>query len=364
MSLLLPEPTYTFSVVRARPEHLKAVHDIQALAYPELALFRESPEVLQSKLEAYPAGIFIVLVKPSVATDDAITDPGPVELPGGHEGDNVAAYETAPVVTIPAYSNMREDDVVQVNWGGVDNAPATTPIVTDDRITVPGPAELPEGHEGDNVVASATTPVLTIPTYSNMRAGDVVQVHWDGVDNAPPTTPVNTDGSITLAIPWEIIRDTDRGDPMPVYYTMHRKVNLGPRKEAVMGEPVGYLFSHPYSHESVSLHRFPKAKEATEESLLDHDQLMEKYVIHDCAVHPDWRGKGLASKLLKAMEESLLPGGDSSKGAPNLKEIVLVSAQGSRPFWEHNGYQVVADHDVDLSVYGDSAFLMTRSFTF
>jgi len=194
--------------------------------------------------------------------------------------------------------------------------------------------------------------------YSNMRAGDTVTVRLH---------PVVMDDRITVPGPAELREE--------VHYTIgDRKGNLGPRKEAVMGEPVGYLFSHPYSRESVLLHRVsghttgsdvPKAKEATEEDLLDHDQLMEKYVIHDCAAHPDWRGKGVASKLLQTMEESLVPGGDSSKGAPNLKEIVLVSTQGSRPFWEHNGgYQVVADHDMDLSVYGDSAFLMTRSFTF
>ncbi|KAF9998047.1 hypothetical protein BGZ65_006421 [Modicella reniformis] len=212
-------------------------------------------------------------------------------------------------------------------------------------------------------------------------------------------------------------------------------------------EPVDYLFSHPYSRETVTLHRLGGYAtnndgvelEETEsddddddnddddddddddEYRFKHDQLMEKYYIHDCVIHPGWRGKGLASKLWKALEESLIPVRDRDhgrnldtdrrdldedmnkvkdeqeprnlqehtdhqhrrhsrrrreglrgskmsrhrKGALNLREIVLVSVRGTRPFWELvGGFRVVNDHDIDLSVYGDAAFLMSRPFMF
>jgi len=421
-------------VVRARPEHLKAIHAIQLLAYPDRTDFHETEDVFRSKLEAYPAGNFVALATYSVVTDE-----------------DVSTWDKSPQI----------DEGVQQEQGDDDDDD-----VTEER---EGKADEDEeqqhgkNQEGDEDNDSAT----------HICGVSVVEI----TETAPDGTTVTTTATATTTADIPILRartpDISEGDfesdgentglykrsRVPVRNSSTRDAEASETQErhedqSEDGEdmttilfqweqPVGYLFSHPYSRESVTLHRISPGKESrpappsekkirldegndesgtdtetnSDDDVYNHDQLMEKYYIHDCAVHPDWRGRGLASKLWKALHESLTPhldGGQSSKdkdlvdteeeddeeetsgnagqehqqeprhhhrhrhghrrrhrgfrprrGAPSLKEIVLVSVQGTRPFWERaGGFQVVTDHDMDLSVYGEDAFFMSAPFRF
>jgi len=436
----------TFSVIRARPEHLKAVHDIQLLAYPGLPHFHESPEVFRSKMEAYPAGNFIALATTSVMTDDDTLTWGRDELhghPHAHgDNNNNDDDDMHPEYDEPSSASKQQRQEEEENDGFHG--------ITVVEITETGP-------DGTTTTATSTTQDGGDSHISIVRARTPDILEGDDDDDDYPRGGGASNLSFGLG----------PGDHHHHHHRHHHQRHQGQSQHAEHGatdrdqndedhddhgmttvlfqweEPVGYMFSHPYSRESVSLHRLgghttePDANKAKkmrldnegggeadsdedEDDLFDHDQLMEKYYIHDCAIHPNWRGKGLASRLLRALEESLAPprgdahltmdqgdlvdteeedegesesvqdhmdsssasphhhrrrrhrrkghrgskGSNRSKGAPNLKEIVLVSVQGTRPFWERSGgFQVVADHDMDLSVYGDSAFLMTKPFT-
>ncbi|KAF9171645.1 hypothetical protein BGX20_007189 [Mortierella sp. AD010] len=413
------------SVVRAKLEHLDAIHNIQLKAYKDRKDFHESPEVFKAKLESYPAGNFVAIVTSSVVTnDDTSTWVGKDtveeeedEKEKGSEGND----EGTAVEEVQDDSAMDQDigevhevTVIEITETTPDGSTTTTTETTNlTEETHIVRARTPDVVEGDDIedegatfLSSSTFKRTTTlgPGPTRSRKGESRNEDEDGEDDFT-----------TVLFQWE--------------------------------EPVGYLFSHPYSRESMRLHhvggvgseaatktatatepsktkkmRLEAGEETTdtesEEDPFDHDQLMEKYYIHDCAIHPDWRGKGLASKLWKALEESLTPANQNEllskeglvdteeedegeeeeevsssstpaqtqkghhphrhrrhrkrsrkahrrKGAPNLKEIVLVSVQGTRPFWERTaGFQVVTDHDMDLSGYGDEALLMRKPFIF
>ncbi|KAF8939188.1 hypothetical protein BGZ58_010444 [Dissophora ornata] len=428
--------TTTLSVIRARPEHLKAIHEIQLLAYPGRADFHESPEVFQSKLEAYPAGNFIALATTSVLTnDDTLTWSRDLEQGDGEDGEGEGMGDIEIEVQgdddddwVQGIHGITVVEITETAPDGSSISTTTTSTTTGDNtttgetiirartpnITEGGDESDDEGEAGYHGASSSTLQ----PGYQSLGQGRKQQSSRSDRVGADEEEDDDDDGTTTVLFQWE--------------------------------QPVGYLFSHPYSRESMTLHRLggfggsaasatlatnptlggsqesstpSQAKKIrlddsgveideteTEESFEDedegafeHDQNMEKYYIHDCAIHPDWRGKGLASKLWKALEESLTPAltdgnvgqqqqtaqnaasssssqqghhhhhhrdrstgpGYQHKGAPNLKEIMLVSVQGTRPFWqEAGGFEIVNNHDMDLSIYGDEAFLMHRSFPF
>ncbi|KAG0224624.1 hypothetical protein BGW41_005032 [Actinomortierella wolfii] len=140
-----------------------------------------------------------------------------------------------------------------------------------------------------------------------------------------------------------------------------------------------------------------------ENDRFEHDPSIEQYFLHDMAILPEFQGQGLAYLLYKALEDSLTPSTSSTsstlapssatesrqkpattttvttttksgytvtttqrwnrRGAPNLKELHLVSVQGTRQFWENRPkFRVVTDHDLDLSAYGKDAYYMKRPF--
>ncbi|KAF9975139.1 hypothetical protein BGZ73_001316 [Actinomortierella ambigua] len=141
----------------------------------------------------------------------------------------------------------------------------------------------------------------------------------------------------------------------------------------------------------------------TDDERYEHDPLAEKYFLHDMAILPEYQSQGLAYLLFQALEQSLTPPSPSlppsspkpthtstsmststknvvtttlrsgctvtmphrwnRRGAPNVKELHLVSVQGSHPFWSNRpAFHVCHDHDLDLSAYGEDALYMTRPF--
>ncbi|KAF8931482.1 hypothetical protein BGZ47_011818 [Haplosporangium gracile] len=453
----------SLSIIRARPEHLPAIYKIQILAYPGRTDFHESEDVFRSKMEVYPAGNFVALATYSVVTqDDTSTWVG--EGDGGEVEDEEGEGEG---------EVMHGISVVEITETGPDGS-STTTTATTTTTTIGG-----ETTEHVDIVR-ARTPDILEGTDDEDDAGDVSSFkrstgldvpyarhghqHGHGQDSKSAGGGDGTTTTTSSASAVAAGEDEEEEEDTTVLFQWE--------------EPVGYLFSHPYSRESVALHRMgahvgttaeekgeasskPKRirlqdgesaagkdhdhsqEEEEEETNFDHDQAMEKYYIHDCAIHPGWRGQGLASKLWKALEESLIPTRDSvgagggaggegasgdlvdteeeedtegheesassddgtaaaketssttrrrrggrrgskktgshghgrsrgqgqrrRKGAPNLKEVMLVSVQGTKPFWQRaGGFEVVADHDMDLSVYGtaEEAFLMRKTFAF
>ncbi|KAF9277621.1 hypothetical protein BGZ88_001061 [Linnemannia elongata] len=470
----------SLSIIRARPEHLPAIHKIQILAYPDRTDFHESEDVFRSKMEAYPAGNFVALATYSVVTqDDTSTWVGDAE----EEGDDAGEVEEVEGEEGEGEGEVVHGiSVVEITETGPDGS-STTTTATTTTTTIGG-----ETVEHVDIVRARTPDILEgtddeddgshLPDKRRSAGLNVPHArhghgHGHGQDSKSAGGGADaTASSISSASAERAEREEEEEDTTILFQ---------------WEEPVGYLFSHPYSRESVTLHRMgahtatsteekekgeasskPKRirlegggtvagekhpqnddeEESESETKYDHDQLMEKYYIHDCAIHPSWRGHGLASKLWKALEESLIPhrdvhGGEGAsgagegpsgdlvdteeeeeeegsevhsenasgdddnntaskessttrrrrgskktrshaqgghghrhshghrhrrrKGAPNLKEIVLVSVQGTKPFWQSaGGFQVVADHDMDLSVYGPEgeAFLMRKTFIF
>ncbi|KAG9326967.1 hypothetical protein KVV02_001917 [Mortierella alpina] len=412
--------TTTLSVVRARPEHLKAIHAIQLLAYPGRTDFHETEDVFRSKLEVYPAGNFVALATYSVVTDDDVStwdkspqlDEGVSQQEQVHDDDFSEEEEDQE----HGKKQKREEDgdlAPSIRGVSVIDITETAPDGTTTTATATTTADIP--------ILRARTPDISEEGVDS--DGDKTGLYKRSRLPAHNSSTRNAEESETQ----ERHEDQDGDDMTTILFQWE--------------QPVGYLISHPYSRESVTLHRISPAKDSrpappsekkirldedvdesgtdtetdSDDDIYNHDPLMERYYIHDCAVHPDWRGRGLASKLWKALHESLTPhldNGPSSadkdlvdteeedededvrgntegehrqkphhphhhrhghrhrnrgvhrrRGARSLKEIVLVSVQGTRPFWEQaGGFQVVADHDMDLSVYGGDAFFMSAPF--
>ncbi|KAF9321311.1 hypothetical protein BG003_002492 [Podila horticola] len=426
----------TLSVIRARPEHLQAIHKIQLLAYPGRTDFHESENVFRSKLETYPAGNFVALATYSVVTDDDTSTWTQPE----------AVHEEA-----------LDEEMKPVDDDGQGHGITVVEI----EITDP-----PHGFSTTTTTSTTTTsvnPALLDAHLTTVRAQtpDIVEGSDDDEDHRRSHSHSNTHapkvGSLAHGSTAEPSSSTDD----------HGQVEdeQSEEEEAVLFQwekPIGYILSHPYSRESATLHHVstktdhqhdgqpsssssaaqsstshtkrvrldkhddqgtPSSESESESDPFEHDPWMEKYFVHDCAIDPEWQGKGVASKLWKALEESLIPakkdtgtstGGGASegnlvdteeeesdlssegesqtqpqkghrhrhrrgkqhkskrshyhrRGAPNLKEILLVSVQGTRPFWQKTGgFEVVQDHDIDLSVYGkvNEAFLMRKTFHF
>lgn len=413
----------TLSVIRARPEHIQAIHKIQLLAYPGRTDFHESEDVFRSKLEAYPAGNFVALATYSVVTDDDTSTWTQPEVI--HEDEEQQDEEMQPVdgpgITVVEIE-ISEPTLQTSSTTTTFATPGTNPALLDAHLTV----------------VRAQTP-------------DIVEGSDDDEDNPARSHSSTYAPKVSLAHGQESSSSASHDQQGQV------EDNQEDEEEAVLFQwekPVGYIFSHPYSRESVTLHHVSNKTDhqhdghpsnsntsstkrvrldskhgddqdtssSSSEDPFEHDPWMEKYFIHDCAIDPEWQGKGVASKLWKALEESLIPAKDGEgaggrgeggasegshvdtedeesevssegepqqqhrsrhrhrsrgkqhrskrsrhhrKGAPSLKEILLVSVQGTQPFWQRaGGFEVVQDHDIDLSVYGNEAFLMSKPFHF
>ena len=109
---------------------------------------------------------------------------------------------------------------------------------------------------------------------------------------------------------------------------------------------VGYLLGHPWRSDSaVALHQ--ELEELPEEC--------DSLYLHDMAVAPEMRGRGVGELLLRRFEEAAR--------ARKLAGSHLVAIQGAETFWRRMGYREKPGVDMEkLAGYGTAAFLMAKAF--
>lgn len=112
-------------------------------------------------------------------------------------------------------------------------------------------------------------------------------------------------------------------------------------------QAVGYLFTHPWHDTGLPALNVP---------LTALPANPDTFFLHDLAIHPAARGRGVAQALVNhAMQWAK---------SQYYRRAILVAVQGSRPFWEHYGFSAHPDHQIDqdkLKDYGQNAHcLMAR----
>ncbi|GGP24324.1 GNAT family N-acetyltransferase [Silvimonas amylolytica] len=103
------------------------------------------------------------------------------------------------------------------------------------------------------------------------------------------------------------------------------------------GQVLGYFFTHPWAGETP-----PPLGRALQQLPANQDT----HFLHDLAVHPQARGRGVAPRLV----EAALDWGRQR----GLKFTRLVAVAGAAPFWRKWGFKPVAT----APAYGDDAALM------
>jgi len=106
-------------------------------------------------------------------------------------------------------------------------------------------------------------------------------------------------------------------------------------------EVLGYLLAHPWSGISP-----PKLFEP-----LPNIENGEYLYLHDMAISPQLKEKGIGSALAKELFEVA-----QNKG---INRVSLVAVQGSESFWSRIGFQVVTEVDI-CSTYGEKSVLMEK----
>jgi len=89
---------------------------------------------------------------------------------------------------------------------------------------------------------------------------------------------------------------------------------------------VGYLISHPYCRDT-----YPPLNTLIREIPEDPDT----WYIHDLAILPEFRGRGMVRPVLEEVKALAL--------AYGIKELSLVSVYGTEPFWTKMGFRLGAD---------------------
>lgn len=114
------------------------------------------------------------------------------------------------------------------------------------------------------------------------------------------------------------------------------------------GEVAGYLVAYPWQT------GLPPVLDSTFERLPDN---ADNWFLHDCAVHPRARGRGLASRLYEA--------GRLEAKARGLRHASLVSLAEAVGYWLRLGYAPAGQDDPRLTAklagYGEGARYMTRA---
>ncbi|WP_225425524.1 GNAT family N-acetyltransferase [Pelagerythrobacter rhizovicinus] len=108
----------------------------------------------------------------------------------------------------------------------------------------------------------------------------------------------------------------------------------------------GYLVSHPWTR---------KVPPALDTLLGKLPGFPDTYYIHDLALMPQARGRGLAIEAVTAAFTTAKTGGFAT--------LSLVAVGDSKEFWRTQGFAVVRDADVERSLasYGGSAHYMERA---
>lgn len=105
---------------------------------------------------------------------------------------------------------------------------------------------------------------------------------------------------------------------------------------------VGYILSHPW------LRRNPPALDALLNVIPTEADV---WYLHDLALLPVARGTGMASTVTPMLLDVAVAAG--------LRRMALVSVNGTRGFWEKQGFRAVdADLSRKLASYGDDAVYM------
>ena len=108
------------------------------------------------------------------------------------------------------------------------------------------------------------------------------------------------------------------------------------------GQPCAYLFSHPGRLDQ------PAALHGAQAALPDAPDC---YYLHDLAIHPAHQGTGLG----RALRECAV----AQARAAGFTRLALVAVQGSRRFWERQGFGPLPLTDAGrLQAYGPDALAM------
>ena len=106
---------------------------------------------------------------------------------------------------------------------------------------------------------------------------------------------------------------------------------------------LGYLFAHPWAGEQLpALDAALPALPAQPDSLF----------VHDLALHPRGRGRGLARRLLRPAFEHARQQG--------LRYSRLIAVEGAARFWHTLGYEARPTCPSKTAQYGETAVLMAR----
>jgi GNAT superfamily N-acetyltransferase len=110
------------------------------------------------------------------------------------------------------------------------------------------------------------------------------------------------------------------------------------------GVVIGYALAHPIKDVGS-----PPGLGGHDDDTDQEQQQQQHLFVHDVAVHPVWRGTGVASRLVDAVFKMA-----------GFKSVSLVSVQGSRPFWERHGF-VDSGSAANVDSYGPGALHMKKA---
>lgn len=122
---------------------------------------------------------------------------------------------------------------------------------------------------------------------------------------------------------------------------------LAPRTCWIAASPqgcLGYLFAHPWAGDKLP---------ALDAALPQLPEQPDSLFIHDLALHPRGRGRGLARRLLRPVFEHARRNG--------LRYTRLIAVEGAARFWSTLGYEAGQTSPDKTAQYGEDAVVMARA---